>query len=395
MNPSAGGWIEKLIRLNGSQDFLRNADDVKEYEQLLVSGFIYGTNVTPWLPVESDNKLTEKEICKINLFLALWSVALQRQPDDQEEAINSILDFYVHVKANRFNFLDKLLVGKKTTARLEKILHSRILIDQNIIAQNFSHIITNALLFIDVLSFEHYLSGEEDAVLYAERLETLINQVVYETLNSKRELGEYDILLLELVEASLRYHQAGKTNTISVYLELLPQFPSYWERAYIFDLACMCVWDDHVLNEEENKFLLRLGKRLDLKRPLVEKKIEQAHTFMVQHKDKISLFNHSNPVKHFYDQSVRTVSILVMRNKKRLIKEVMESKELLLLLTKSTVKNLSQEEKQKVKVQLLDICKSIPSLAVFALPGGTILLPLLVKFIPKLLPSSFDDNRVK
>ncbi|RZN76658.1 MAG: hypothetical protein EVB12_06305, partial [Winogradskyella sp.] len=39
--------------------------------------------------------------------------------------------------------------------------------------------------------------------------------------------------------------------------------------------------------------------------------------------------------------------------------------------------------------------KSIPSLAIFMLPGGMLLLPLFVKFIPKLLPSAFDENRIE
>ena len=71
-----------------------------------------------------------------------------------------------------------------------------------------------------------------------------------------------------------------------------------------------------------------------------------------------------------------------------------ESGELLKLLGVSTLRELSKEEKSKVKEQLLDICKTIPSLTIFLLPGGAILLPLLVKFIPKLLPSAFDENRV-
>ena len=53
-----------------------------------------------------------------------------------------------------------------------------------------------------------------------------------------------------------------------------------------------------------------------------------------------------------------------------------------------------KDEKSKVKEQLLDICKTIPSLTIFLLPGGAILLPLLVKLIPKLLPSAFDENRI-
>ena len=76
-------------------------------------------------------------------------------------------------------------------------------------------------------------------------------------------------------------------------------------------------------------------------------------------------------------------------------KELIESKELMVLLTKSTSRALTDEEQKKVQDQLLDIIKSIPSLAIFLLPGGAILLPMFVKFIPKLLPSAFDDNRVE
>jgi hypothetical protein len=89
------------------------------------------------------------------------------------------------------------------------------------------------------------------------------------------------------------------------------------------------------------------------------------------------------------------VSKLIKRNSKRLLNELKESKELMVLLTKSTTRELTDEEQKKVQNQLLDIMKSIPSLAIFMLPGGAILLPLFVKFIPKLLPSAFDENRIK
>jgi len=65
------------------------------------------------------------------------------------------------------------------------------------------------------------------------------------------------------------------------------------------------------------------------------------------------------------------------------------------LLSKSTVKDLSTEEKKKVQNQLIDIFKSVPSLAIFMLPGGAVLLPIFIKLIPKLLPSSFDENRIE
>jgi hypothetical protein len=86
------------------------------------------------------------------------------------------------------------------------------------------------------------------------------------------------------------------------------------------------------------------------------------------------------------------VTTLIQRNKKRLAKEISESKELMVLLAHSTQRDLDKDEKKKVKKQLLDICKTVPSLTIFMIPGGSLLLPLLVKFIPQLLPSSFNEN---
>jgi LETM1-like protein len=62
------------------------------------------------------------------------------------------------------------------------------------------------------------------------------------------------------------------------------------------------------------------------------------------------------------------------------------------LLADSTKRDLDEKEKKKIKKQLLDICKTIPSLTIFLLPGGSLLLPILIRFIPTLLPSAFNEN---
>jgi len=33
-------------------------------------------------------------------------------------------------------------------------------------------------------------------------------------------------------------------------------------------------------------------------------------------------------------------------------------------------------------------------LAIFLIPGGSLLLPIFLKFVPGLLPSAFQDNKV-
>jgi len=70
--------------------------------------------------------------------------------------------------------------------------------------------------------------------------------------------------------------------------------------------------------------------------------------------------------------------------------EIKQSKELMHLISKSTTQDLTDEEWKQVRDQMLDIFKSIPALAIFLLPGGALLLPLVVKLIPQLMPASFS-----
>ena len=90
--------------------------------------------------------------------------------------------------------------------------------------------------------------------------------------------------------------------------------------------------------------------------------------------------------------SIEEIKIVLHKNKRRLALELKQSKEAVFLIKKATHSNLSEEEKEKIKIQLLDICKAIPALAVFLLPGGALLLPLLIKLIPDILPSAFQDD---
>ena len=90
--------------------------------------------------------------------------------------------------------------------------------------------------------------------------------------------------------------------------------------------------------------------------------------------------------------TIEELRVLLDKNKQRLSLELQQSREAISLIKKATHTDLSEEEKDKIKIQLLDICKAIPALAVFLLPGGALLLPLLIKLIPDILPSAFQED---
>jgi LETM1-like protein len=84
----------------------------------------------------------------------------------------------------------------------------------------------------------------------------------------------------------------------------------------------------------------------------------------------------------------------VVDNLDRMLQEIRETGELAELLAKAAAgASLSSAERLKVRKQLIDLAKTIPALAIFAAPGGMILLPILLKLLPfNLLPSSFVDE---
>lgn len=88
----------------------------------------------------------------------------------------------------------------------------------------------------------------------------------------------------------------------------------------------------------------------------------------------------------------RSIDRIVRRNLTAIGTELAETGDLAVLLARATHKPLTPEENARVRQQLLDLAKAVPSLAIVAAPGGTVLLPVLAKVLPfSILPSSFDE----
>jgi hypothetical protein len=82
------------------------------------------------------------------------------------------------------------------------------------------------------------------------------------------------------------------------------------------------------------------------------------------------------------------------KNYRRLLREAKETGELSVLLAKAARGvGLTADERRRMRAQLLDLAKAIPALAIFAAPGGMLLLMALAKVLPfSLLPSAFQDD---
>ena len=389
MNPSSAGWIRKLLKETDKNDLFLKHDKTFFYDALRSCGFIYGSNldvVTQVLPKEG---LTEDELCKVNLCLAFYYTHANSNCDIS--FIESVIRFYTDINENKTSFFKDFLGEKKLSDQLEKIIHKRIQIDANVLTKNFNYFIINALLFVDVLAYNTYLKNLKISTNYLKNLEASIASITLNVLNSKETKNQYDDSLIKLFESSLRYQD----NSHLDYKKAIKNVNTKLEKYYILDLACMATWSDQIIDVEEQNFLEKLGQDLKLNNSIIGQSIKAVNHFYTVHKDNIALLSSKNIAQSFYNNSSKMVNKLITRNSKRLYQEMKDSKELMVLLSQSTVRDLNKDEQKKVQEQLLDIFKSIPSLAIFLLPGGALLLPLVVKFIPKLLPSAFDDNRIE
>ncbi|GGE35480.1 LETM1-related biofilm-associated protein [Psychroflexus planctonicus] len=392
MNPSTQGWIDKL-QLQSKLFFeeVKSWNEQDLYYTLLESGFIYGTNVNCINPhLKSELSYTQEELAKLNLMYALIQVYQSKENDGAE--IKKIIAFYNQVTSNSKSSFGISFSAKNESNELEKIIHHRIQPKGGLLQKNFSKLLTNAMLFIDVLCFQLWLEHPEKLNKFAIQLEGILINLVYLAIQEKTELGKYEELIMKLLKSSLRYEKQTQNEMLAFDEMNFDIIDHYSIKKYAVDLICMAMYSDELIEVSESEFVFQLATKIDLPHVEVKKSISALQEFVQNHKSKIAYFNYKNPLQTFYNRTQRNTQVLLRRNKKRLIQEIMESKELFLLLKASTVRDLNNNEKQKVKEQLFDIFKSIPSLAIFALPGGGILLPIIIRFIPKLLPSSFNEN---
>lgn len=99
----------------------------------------------------------------------------------------------------------------------------------------------------------------------------------------------------------------------------------------------------------------------------------------------------------FEKQVIKRMQSLLVANKDNIVAELSQTKDMTVLIGRWLQGDkLTKKEQDQVGEQMKDVLKAIPALGIFALPGGTVLLPILAKILPfNILPSSFDKEKRK
>ena len=76
---------------------------------------------------------------------------------------------------------------------------------------------------------------------------------------------------------------------------------------------------------------------------------------------------------------------LIMINKEAILMEVLSIKGFMQLLmkTRNTEEKWNREERREIRRHLRNIAKIVPTVALFSLPGGSLLLPVLAEVLDR------------
>ncbi|WP_107039446.1 LETM1-related biofilm-associated protein [Brumimicrobium mesophilum] len=413
MQPGAKNWIDKYFSLIDEKvidlesvvqpsyiskaSFLRNV--------FFNSGIVFGfPSEFLFFKNEASSKWTSDEKTTFLLFECLLLVyRTEKEIVVKDEFISSLLEFYEQYNNKSSINVLKLLFKEKDGIKLESILKKRVHLKKTMGNQLWVNYLNNSLVYLDVLGFRSFLINQK-------QLKESYDSFVLGALNTIGVLSRVDHKTVEIEDQILSVYLASANmddqarkdfkqkladDSLTIEDIVLPDQNDDLYKFYLLDMAVLTVQSDLSEMSEETYYLNKLCAYLGVKKKHMDRSIIMIERFVMENNHQITFLQEKSSYEQLYGNfSKRWIKILG-RNKDKFIEELRESKELIFLVNKSFTHELSIEEKEKVKSQFKDLAKSLPALAIFMLPGGLILLPLILKIIPDLIPSAFKENEVE
>ncbi len=393
MNPSTSGWIKKYFEKNHDYHIFRDSNLEKVYRKAREIGFSYGYIDTDIFGNSALNlALTQEELSKICMLQMLEKVYYYRRKIyNHHKFIEEILDFYQLLTPYKKGYIERVFGSQNNYDRLEKVFKYRWSVHLFSPVKNHGFILNNILLLADLLAFDRYLVSRENPKAFSNNFIELLINIVLEIKNQKVNKNENDILLIKYLQKTLPSTKSSPADKTNPGVEKITHFREM-EKKFLADFITINSWDNDakVIKELQLDFLNLIHLKLEAN--YFVKSQKHFYAFLEKHQFNYYFFKSSNLFNNLVQTTSSNVELILIRNKKRLIKEIYKNGHLMQLLLESTKRELNSQEKKMVKKQLLEVCKTIPSLTIFLLPGGSLVLPIILKFIPQLLPSSFNEN---
>lgn len=411
-SPGGKNWLIKYLELvdreiidletTDKNDFSTNSLEVCINKTGLLFGACSSLIYSKSLDIK---RFTKDENLKLLLFETLiFTYKKEKKNFDKNLFLETLAKFYQDIKLSQFRHWSSFFAEETTESKIERILNDRVKVKTNFFGTNYwlNHL-SNSFVFLDVILFHKFLKNEISSFfeIYEETAFTVIKALTYAAyLDKQVEEKEQRMLWHFLSCADLEKEQKEFCeqcilNGIEFNETSLESLNDLTVKKIIFELSIFVTKSKHITSGKEDKKIIDFGSKIGLTEKEIHLSFVLCNSYLLENSDELALLNAESNTQFVYKAFSKRWFKILGRNKDKLIKELKESKELVSLIQKSTKEELTKEEKDQVKNQFLDLLKSMPSMAIFLLPGGALLLPLILKIVPDLLPSAFKENDIE
>ena len=415
ITPGAKGWINKYFNLvdKGQISYhLERPESMRKlnfmHRTFARSGIVYGFPLEFIFARNVDSSdWTFEEKLKFLLFeahLFTYQQINKEKAFNKDEFVLQLCTFYEGHSVGSISKVFQFFSKDSDYEKAEKTLAQRVNIKLNLLENKWwVNSFSNTFTYLDIILFDDFLHKEKDeALLSYDLFAKNAMLAVILSAHSDGEIEEQERSIFNVFLASANLNDTDRKLLKRKLEEGAPMedfsffVKTHWLlKRFLLDVSILTAISNEVLLDEELDFLVELCKYLDIPFEELEENLMQTESFLMRSENKVQFINDSSSYKKAYSSLSGRWTKIILRNKDKLSIELKESKELVSLVKKSATQELTKEEKEIVKTQFKDVMKSVPSLAIFMLPGGALLLPLVLKIVPDLIPSAFKENEIE
>jgi hypothetical protein len=414
MNPNEKGWLKEYLEFR--QELLKDLthesarkDSHPEhslYRIVQPTGLMYGHTVGS-VNHPSQNAWDEKDKMKILLAESLISSSLLfydkpvNSPEDISKVIVKTLENIGNFYNNIFPELatpSKTLFGKKRSALeiAEKILDKRIERTSDHEGNFWSYFFHNSLLFLDVFIFGQWIHTNADRIVAdffryeRDELRFSVVKVIAAAAHANKEIVYEEKKLLDFFIHSTnlpaeKRKEAVKIFEAGVQIEEinLPSENSWILKKYFLEMAILTIWADKKFEQSEMEFLKRFSTYLGFNEEDLENSLIAIEGFVLEHWDQLEYLQNKQDYNQVSEQFIKRIAKIAEKNKSRLLKELQGSSDIVTLIKKARSNELTLEEKERMRHELITMLKTVPTFVIISLPQKFLTLPILLKILPR------------
>lgn len=414
MRPSEKGWLKEyldfrkdlLTDLSKSETPKGSHPEHSLYRIVQPTGLMYGQSVGD-IGVPNQDKWDDKDKMKILLAESLISSSLLYHNKSVQTA-DEVSGVIVKTLENIGNFYNnifpelstpaKTLFGRKKTPLevAEKILDKRIERTSDFEGNFWTYFFHNSLLFLDVFIFGQWIHTNADRIVAdffryeREELRFSVVKVIAAASHANKEVAYEEKKLLDFFLHSTDLSSDKRKQALKIFergIDIseihLPSENSWILKKFFLEMAVLTLWADKRVEQAELDFLKRFCHHLGFNDEDLENSLIAIEGFVLEHWEQLEYLQNKQDYNQVSEQFIKRVAKIAEKNKGRLMKELQESEDIMNLLKKARSNELTLEEKETMRKELITILKTVPTFVIISLPQKFLTLPILLKILPK------------